>query len=126
LKLRFKIEDAGATQFSDWIEESVRHRQAGIPTATSEMERLRTQYPHAAISIERDYIIVPPKPKTFRYEVFVPEGRVTVADENGQYGVPLINATLQSRPFQEAEQAAVLAEVMNAFPNAQLTMREVK
>lgn len=126
MKLRFKVQDTDSVQFTDWIEESIRHRQAGIPTATSEMERLREQYPRAVISIERDYVVVPPKPKLFRYEIFVPEGLIQIIDKDGSRSVKLTNHTLQSRPFQESEQESVQAEVIGVWPNAQLTLREVK
>lgn len=126
MKLRFRIEQGGTATHTDWTDETVRHRQAGTPTAVSEVERLRTLHSDAAISVERDHVVTPSTPRLYRYEIFVPNGTIEVVDKDGKRHVNLTNATLQSRPFQQTEQETVLAEVLITWPNARVTLREVK
>jgi hypothetical protein len=117
MMFRFLINDEPV---SEWAEEPARH------TASEAMAALRAQHPDAAIRIERKHIVPQTKPKLFRYDIFVPDGTVTVVDEEGAHERKITNLTVQSRPFQESERLAVLTEVQQAFPHARLTIWEVK
>src|SRR6185436_14508157 len=111
MKVRFKIEEGESIQYSDWVDESIRHREAGMLTAAVEIEKLRVLYPNARISVERDRLTPLPQPKLFRYDIFVRDGSILVVDEEGTHQRKLTNATLQSRPFQESEEPAVLLQI---------------
>lgn len=123
--IRFKIVQPDQEPiFSEWKDEPFKHGPQNVPTATALIGELRQQYPDAAISIERTTVIPIPPWQMFRYDIFVRDGQQTVIDRDGERSVHLINATIQSRPFQEAEREAVIAEIRKKFPDAKLT--EVK
>jgi hypothetical protein len=118
--IRFKVQQGDSATLTPWIEEVVKHG-AGPQTAVVEVGKLRQQYPDAAISIERATVIPKPERQMFRYDIFVRDGFIKVIDEDGEHIVHVANTTVQSRPFQEAEREAVITELKEKFPDAQLT-----
>lgn len=122
--IRFHVEQSGQeSTVTEWCDEPVTHG-AGPQTAVVEMTKLRQLYPDAAIRIERATIIPKTSQQMFRYDVFVRDGFQEVIDSDGRRVVHLVNTTIHSRPFQEAERESVVAELREKFPDAKLT--EVK
>ncbi len=122
-QIRFHITQGdGDITTTDWEEELIR---VGIDqTAVMLVSRLRTQYPEAAIAIERrGDVRIPRQEKMFRYKIFVKKGvaQVTPNPENPMGIIELKNTTLQSRSFQESEREKVLADIKERFPKAVLT-----
>ena len=102
-QIRFHV-DGVATE---WQEEVVRHG-AGEHTAVAIVKRLRVDYPHASIAIERRGDVKIPNPvKTYRYKI---------QDKDNLY---------YSKLCQETEKDSILAEVKKKFPKAVIT-EEIK
>lgn len=121
MKVRFHVTDTdgNALETTDWAEENSRDVPVSMVTD------LRTTYgPEARIVIERNAIILNPKPKTFRFDIKVRSGTVTVVDDDGTNPRDVSGLTLHSRPFQRFEQEKVLAELREKFPNATIIERE--
>lgn len=121
--IRFHVQQGEETVTTEWVEESVKHGN-GPKTAVTEVEKLRQLYPDAAISIERATVIPKSSRQMFRYDVFVRDGFQKVIDNDGERMVHIVNTTVHSRPFQEAERESVIAQLREKFPDAKLT--EVK
>ncbi len=120
MKFRFRLTEDGNDFFTTWRDEVDRL------TAPAAMGSLRAEYPNAAISIERSHVPPTPKPRLYRYDIAVRQGVITVVDDDGEQQRNVSGMTLQSGLFQIAEHERVLVELQAAFPDAQLTMREVR
>jgi len=119
--IRFHIEKGSESITTPWIEEPVKAGTAGH-TAVAEMIKLREQHgPEAKIRIERTTPLKDPHRQRFRYNIFVPEAWMKVIDAKGEHSVHIVNTTLQSRPFQEAEREKILTELNEKFPQGKLT-----
>lgn len=122
MKLRFHVHDANGNLITttEWAEELTRD------VAVSMVNDLRKLWgPEAVISIERDRVIVNPKPKMFRFEIKVRSGMVEVVDGEGVHVRDVSGMTLQSRPFQAGEREKVLAEMEEKFPKAVIIEHEI-
>ena len=116
---RFHVDNQTPTA---WEPEHVRSGTQHVHSAVARVTELRRLYPNAAIRIEREgedraRRILP----TFRFEVYVREGEITVSDDEGKHTRKLHDATILSRPFYESEREAVLGELKAQFPDAQIT-----
>jgi hypothetical protein len=101
-QIRFHIDGQPST---DWIEETILHRQQGTPTAVAIMSELRTKFPMARIKIERRGDARIPNPvKMYRFKI--EEGDVT------GYTHP---------PVLEKDKDALLEKVRHDHPKAEIT-----
>lgn len=122
MRVRFRVtgSDGILLELTDWAEEHTRDVPVNM------VRDLRNLYgPEAAIEVERDRVILNPKPKMFRFDITVKSGTVMVVDEEGQSPRDVSGLTLHSRPFQGFEREKVLAEVQEKFPKAIVTEREL-
>lgn len=122
MKVRFHVTDAEGKKLetTDWAEELTRDVPVSMVT-----DLRKTYGPEAQIMIERDTVVLNPKPKTFRFDIAVKSGTVMVVDEDGLNPRDVSGLTLHSRPFQEVEREKILAELREKFPKATITEREL-
>ena len=122
MKVRFHVTDAEgkALETTDWAEELSRDVPVNM------VADLRTTYgPEARIIIERNALILNPKPKTFRFDIAVKSGTAMIVDDDGLNPRDVSGLTLHSRPFQEVEREKILAELREKFPKATITERQL-
>ena len=123
MMVRFAVTNAQGQQLelTDWLDE------ISPAVATSAVMSLRRHHGNdARIAVERQGIPEFGTPPTFRYDIFVKEGKMPVIDEDGTAIRTVLNTTLQSRPFQAAEREKVLAAIREQFPDAVLTEVKVR
>lgn len=122
MRIRFHVKDAegNALETTDWAEEHSRD------VAVSMVTDLRKAHgPEAHITVERDQVILNPKPKTYRFDIAVKSGTVMVVDGDGLNPRDVSGLTLHSRPFQKFERDKILAELKEKFPKAVIIEREL-
>ena len=117
--IRFHVVTDGETITTAWRDETDR---LAVVEAVQALRREHGQ--EAAISTERDHTVDIPKPKRFRYNIFVKEGVLMVKDDDGVQPREIHGVKVQSRAYLESERDEVLAELRQKFPKA--TFMEVE